>query len=311
MMKKQGFTLVELSIVLVIIGLIIGGVVVGQDLIAAAGVRAQISQIEKYQTAVNTFRGKYGYLPGDMPNPSAVQFGFTTRGSFAGQGDGNGLLQGVLANAAGQNYDEVILSGESGVFWVDLSQANLVDGSFNAASELAPVGAVSAAQVSNYFPAAKIGRDNYVYAWSGGWDGLSGTQNNEYNYFGLSVLFGSYAGVPGLPASNVGVTVLEAYNIDNKIDDGLPQGGRVMAMYDNGSIWAVGGGTVDPAVGRTNGGAWDPATYGPVVAGDGVATAPSASTCYDNGSAAGATEHYSVGQNNGAGINCALSFRFQ
>ena len=58
--KSAGFTLIELSIVLVIIGLIIGGVLVGRDLIAAAQVRAQISQIEKYQTAVNTFRGKYG-----------------------------------------------------------------------------------------------------------------------------------------------------------------------------------------------------------------------------------------------------------
>ena len=51
-----------MSIVLVIIGLIVGGILVGQSLIAAAAVRAQISQIEKYNTAVNTFRDKYGGL---------------------------------------------------------------------------------------------------------------------------------------------------------------------------------------------------------------------------------------------------------
>jgi prepilin-type N-terminal cleavage/methylation domain-containing protein len=79
--QNQGFTLIELSIVLVIIGLIVGGVLVGQNLIAAAAVRAQISQIEKYQTAANAFRGKYGYLPGDIPNPYATQFGFQSRGS--------------------------------------------------------------------------------------------------------------------------------------------------------------------------------------------------------------------------------------
>jgi prepilin-type N-terminal cleavage/methylation domain-containing protein len=45
-----GFTLIELSIVLVIIGLIVGGVLVGQDLVKAAGVRATISQIEKFNT---------------------------------------------------------------------------------------------------------------------------------------------------------------------------------------------------------------------------------------------------------------------
>lgn len=51
---SAGFTLVELSIVLVIIGLVVDGVLVGQDLFCAAAVRATISQIEKYNTAANT-----------------------------------------------------------------------------------------------------------------------------------------------------------------------------------------------------------------------------------------------------------------
>lgn len=50
----RGFTLIELSIVLVIIGLIVGGVLVGKDLIIASEVRSQIGQIEKYNTAVHT-----------------------------------------------------------------------------------------------------------------------------------------------------------------------------------------------------------------------------------------------------------------
>ena len=55
----KGFTLIELSIVLVIIGLIVGGVLVGQDLIYAAKVRAQATQFERLKTAVYTFQGKY------------------------------------------------------------------------------------------------------------------------------------------------------------------------------------------------------------------------------------------------------------
>jgi prepilin-type N-terminal cleavage/methylation domain-containing protein len=50
--SATGFTLIEMSIVLVIIGLIVGGVLVGQDLIRAAYIRAQITQIEKFNTAV-------------------------------------------------------------------------------------------------------------------------------------------------------------------------------------------------------------------------------------------------------------------
>ena len=98
-----GFTLVELSIVLVIIGLIIGGVLVGRDLISAAGVRAQVSQIEKFNTAVNTFSGKYGYLPGDISAASATRFGFAPRGSYAGEGDGNSVIDGITADAPGSN----------------------------------------------------------------------------------------------------------------------------------------------------------------------------------------------------------------
>ena len=72
-----GFTLLEMSIVLVVIGLIVGGVLVGRDLISAAYTRAQISQIEKFNTAVNTFYGKYQALPGDMNNSVASTFGFS------------------------------------------------------------------------------------------------------------------------------------------------------------------------------------------------------------------------------------------
>ncbi len=79
---------------LVIIGLIVGGVLVGQDLIKAAQARATITQIEKYHTAVNTFRGKYGELPGDISAAGASQFGFAPRGPDAGQGDGNGVIEG-------------------------------------------------------------------------------------------------------------------------------------------------------------------------------------------------------------------------
>ena len=66
--RTLAFTLVELSIVLVIIGLIIGGVMVGQDLINAAKIRQQITQLEQIETQINTFKVKYNCLPGDCAN---------------------------------------------------------------------------------------------------------------------------------------------------------------------------------------------------------------------------------------------------
>src|SRR4051812_26321723 len=87
--KKSGFTLIELSIVLVIIGLITGGILVGKDLIQAAQIRATSSQVTKYSAAVNTFRIKYNALTGDIAEPNATGFGFVARGPLEGQGDGN------------------------------------------------------------------------------------------------------------------------------------------------------------------------------------------------------------------------------
>ena len=68
----KGFSLVELSIVLVILGLLIGGILTGQSLIRAAELRSVTTQYQGYVTAVNTFRDKYFALPGDMPN--AIDF---------------------------------------------------------------------------------------------------------------------------------------------------------------------------------------------------------------------------------------------
>ena len=94
LMQLRGFTLIELSIVLVIIGLIIGGVLVGRELIAAAEIRQQIGQIEKYNTAVSTFRLKYNCLPGDCLN--AANYGFVARGPYGGEGDGAGEVDVVF-----------------------------------------------------------------------------------------------------------------------------------------------------------------------------------------------------------------------
>src|ERR1700733_3923945 len=100
---KRGFTLIELSVVLVIIGLIVGGILVGRNLVDASEVRAQITQIEKLNQAVNTFRDKFNGIPGDLILTSATQFGFNTYGcdGTPAHRDGNGLLDGWAGGSAG------------------------------------------------------------------------------------------------------------------------------------------------------------------------------------------------------------------
>ncbi|MFM7859741.1 MAG: type II secretion system protein, partial [Flammeovirgaceae bacterium] len=65
---NKGFTLAEISIVIMIIGLLVSGILVGQDMIRAAEMRSILTEKDKIVTKVNLFRNKYLALPGDMSN---------------------------------------------------------------------------------------------------------------------------------------------------------------------------------------------------------------------------------------------------
>jgi prepilin-type N-terminal cleavage/methylation domain-containing protein len=307
-LTRGGFTLIELSIVLVIIGLLVGAVLVGQSLISAAALRAQITQIEKYNTAVNTFRVKYDGLPGDLPNPYASSFGFVARGTQPGQGDGNGVIEGgVVLNGFGTHCGYSEGAGETATFWEDLSTAKLIEGNFNTATSntaASNITATSTPSLSAYVPEAKLGGGNYVYVWSGGYsaNGTDCTAGDGHNYFGVSNI--GKMNSDAFYSTALTMTVSQAFAIDKKMDDGLPQSGNVIAIYLNwntpfaGSVaWAAGGGTFGAAT----------ATATPTTA----ATPGSSTTCYDNANSAGAPQQFSMQQNNGNGVNCALSFRFQ
>jgi prepilin-type N-terminal cleavage/methylation domain-containing protein len=299
---RGGFTLIEMSIVLVIIGLIVGGVLVGQDLIRAAYIRAQISQIEKFNTAVNTFYGKYQALPGDMNSQMAQQYNFPARDGTAGMGDGNGIIEGwnySCGASAGTPWD--FNTGEESMFWRDLAFAGIVEGAYpygNCSCNSPNSGGPFTSNFGLWLPEAKLGQGQYIAAF-----GMNGV-----NYFVLEqvtqiVSVGGGGGLMGAPA----LPVMAAYRIDQKTDDGYPQSGRVIARYlDYGWMWAAGNGHygtntngVDPAIGGAQG---DPTT---------TATPATSYTCYDNGNTGGAIEQYSVATNSGATGNCTLSFRMQ
>ena len=84
--SQKGFTLVELAIVLVIIGIILGAVLKGQEMIKQAKIKRVKSDIDSIVAAVYSYQDKYGVLPGDDPNNRETDLGATD--CTGGNGDG-------------------------------------------------------------------------------------------------------------------------------------------------------------------------------------------------------------------------------
>jgi len=89
------------------------------------------------------------------------------------KGDGNGIIEGMYSNSAGSNVGYLPFEGEEAMFWVDLSKAGMIDGTFSTATSTAIIhpNITTQAGVQQYFPQAKTGSGAYVYVWSGGYAG--------------------------------------------------------------------------------------------------------------------------------------------
>ena len=117
--KQSGFTLVEIAIVLVIIGLLLGGVLKGQAMIDSARVKSLVNDMKGVQTMVNAYQDRYKVLPGD-DSTAATRFPALAPDPVASNGNGDGLI-------AGGKFDNAAV--ETKFFWQHVRRANLAAGS--------------------------------------------------------------------------------------------------------------------------------------------------------------------------------------
>lgn len=229
-MKNKGFTLVELAIVLVIIGLLVGGVLQGQELIKQAQIRNTVQQLTSYDAAVNTFRAKYREMPGDITRANAFGVDIPKGGSAANvaatadaqqDGDGDGTLEDVAAA-----YED--WNGEMANFWVHLSNVNLVKGEYSNDDTTLVTSMIDA------YPEASVGVGIAALTSGGILHWISGVGAT------LSTIDGA-EGAAGSIAGN-GLTPEEAYGIDSKIDDGKPDNGVIQVITTYSAVTA---GTLD------------------------------------------------------------------
>ena len=126
--RLQAFSLVELAIALVIIGLLIGGVLKGQELLESARLKTIITQLNQHRLATNTFVDRYGSLPGDYDKASSyLKTGLKN-------GDNNGIIEGFGLSSTGGAAAHEALS-----FWEHLAAAELLPSSTPPSTKLGGV----------------------------------------------------------------------------------------------------------------------------------------------------------------------------
>jgi prepilin-type N-terminal cleavage/methylation domain-containing protein len=120
--RARGFTLVEIAIVLVIIGLLLGGILKGQEMIVQAKIKNSIADFSGVSAAYHGYQDRYRAVPGDDAN--------ATRWANGRAGDGNGVVGGTYNAACPAGTGQPAAgTAESCMFWNDLRLAGFVTGS--------------------------------------------------------------------------------------------------------------------------------------------------------------------------------------
>ncbi len=208
--RIQGFSLVELSIVLIIIGLLISGMVAGLSLMQQSKLTGVIGEVAKYRLAISDFQARYFFLPGDLPNATSYWSGGVT---VDGNGDGSIFYNGLLAN-------------EGLRAWQHLSLSGILPGKFSGFATVPPHGAdptnspTSAASGGLY---ALLDTGTITDAGS-----LWPATLRNVIWLGATTTGNGVGSFPYTPLFTPG----EAQSIDGKIDDGIPKSGQVWGCTD-------------------------------------------------------------------------------
>lgn len=237
---KTGFSLVELSIVLVILGLLTGGILGGQSLIKAAELRSVTTEFQQWQIATNTFKQKYFALPGDMTNAS--QFWGAADGDGTGTDCSDVVSTGTeTCNGNGDGRIEITEEGTwtNGYLraWQHMANAGLITGTYTGTRN--PDGTHHDTwHVAGWnVPTAKVGG-------STGW----GICESDMASFGKGVRNVLVLGAPGWTTepcclgNSSALGGQDAWQIDTKMDDGNPAQGKITAIhgYDSGECTSTG-----------------------------------------------------------------------
>lgn len=222
-MKKRsnnsGFTLVELAIVMIIIGLLIGGILKGQELLISARVTSTISQTKNYAAAALTFKDTHNAWPGDMARANLLLPGCADAANFCGSGDGNGYVGRFDTTAFQANQAGVMTAPdvETSYFWKHLILSGLI-------SDIRAISNPANPEWGQTHPANSL--------TGGGFTVFSSMTNREAGRVLSLRLQKQPTGASSAIWGNA-LDPMTAHKIDSKMDDGLPDAGNVRADFES------------------------------------------------------------------------------
>lgn len=196
---NNGFTLLELAMVLVIMALLVTGILAGRDLLGGAQARTVVNEMESYSNAITEFRARYFAYPGDMSDANAV---FNTTNS---NGDGNGQVDDAVTGGAGSAPENLLT-------WTQLALAGFVSVDANSGIQLPPNAAGT-----QRLPVSTLTRAGYLLQ-----------SRTQYGLTENMLLLGAPRPAPANDMTNGVMTPDMALSIDTKTDDASPDTGRVL-----------------------------------------------------------------------------------
>jgi prepilin-type N-terminal cleavage/methylation domain-containing protein len=206
---RRAFSLVEISIVIVILALLIGGIITGRSLIRAAELRSVMTDANAYIAAVGNFRTQYRYLPGDAPNAESYWGAATTD---------NG------------NNDSLVEGDERFRFWQHLNLAGFVEKSFSGVTGGGGTNDFVMSGTTPNIPESRIKLAGFGFYYANETGNASIYTINMGNAFTFGRLGAADSGLPTTGA----LTPVDAATVDTKMDDGRPGIGKwVAATYPN------------------------------------------------------------------------------
>lgn len=216
--NNQGVSLAELSIVMVVIGLLLTAVVGGLSIRKSAEMRGFMTEISSFQIAIEGFDSKYSDLPGDMSDAYTYWTSSCAASASLCNGDSDSRIEVGPGDDIAANETSITLDTDAETFraWQHLTLSGFQGGGFTG---VAGTGNIQA-DIGINIPESKRIKVGYSISYDNTGDG----NRNEIN---LGAFYGTHLN------TNSALTPSEAFAIDSKMDDGIPETGAVHGIDGN------------------------------------------------------------------------------